>query len=487
MPKQPQATLLASAALALALATGGLSPTVCFAAAQPARSLPVRPPSSFADIIARVAPAVVSIDVTRSAPASPYLPERFPGLPFFFGFPSAPDGDEEPRTPPLARVSGSGFFIAPDGYIVTNNHVVENATKVTVRTNDGRELAARIIGRDPLTDLAVLKVSGSRFAFVTFETTARPRVGDWVVAMGNPFGLGGTASAGIVSADGRDIGEAYVDYLQIDAPINRGNSGGPAFDVQGRVVGVNTAIYSPNGGSVGIGFAIPADIADHVTKQLIADGGIVRGYLGTLVQNLTPEIAGSLGIPGRTGALVVETTPGGPAEAAGLQPGDAILTLNGQPLASSSDLTRRVAAAREGERLRLEVWRAGRRQTLDVRAARRPDDRTAPVPGGPAGVDSLGLRLRPLDAEARSLYRLPDDARGVVIESVSPGSDAAEKGLRAGDVIDRVGDRVVTTPSDIHAAIEAARNQGRPAVLIRVWRSGRSLFVPLKLATPDGR
>ena len=446
MPKQPQATLLASAALALALATGGLSPTVCFAAAQPARSLPVRPPSSFADIIARVAPAVVSIDVTRSAPASPYLPEGFPGLPFFFGFPSAPDGDEEPRTPPLARVSGSGFFIAPDGYIVTNNHVVENATKVTVRTNDGRELAARIIGRDPLTDLAVLKVSGSRFAFVTFETTARPRVGDWVVAMGNPFGLGGTASAGIVSADGRDIGEAYVDYLQIDAPINRGNS-----------------------------------------KQLIADGGIVRGYLGALVQNLTPEIAGSLGIPGRTGALVVETTPGGPAEAAGLQPGDAILTLNGQPLASSSDLTRRVAAAREGERLRLEVWRAGRRQSLDVRAARRPDDRTAPVPGGPAGVDSLGLRLRPLDAEARSLYRLPDDARGVVIESVSPGSDAAEKGLRAGDVIDRVGDRVVTTPSDIHAAIEAARNQGRPAVLIRVWRSGRSLFVPLKLATPDGR
>ena len=182
-------------------------------------------------------------------------------------------------------------------------------------------------------------MSGSRFAFVTFETTARPRVGDWVVAMGNPFGLGGTASAGIVSADGRDIGEAYVDYLQIDAPINRGNSGGPAFDVQGRVVGVNTAIYSPNGGSVGIGFAIPADIADHVTKQLIADGGIVRGYLGALVQNLTPEIAGSLGIPGRTGALVVETTPGGPAEAAGLQPGDAIL-------ASSSDLTRRVAAAR---------------------------------------------------------------------------------------------------------------------------------------------
>ncbi len=477
--RQPR--LLCSVALAAALAGGGGGPLTAPAVAQPVRALPAGVPSSFADIVQRVAPAVVSIDVTRSAPARPNLPQLFPGFPFFFGFPNTPDGNNAPVMP-NARVSGSGFFITPSGYIVTNNHVVENATKVSVRTNEGRELEARIIGRDPLTDLAVLKVEGSNFPYVTFEADAKPRVGDWVIAMGNPFGLGGTATAGIVSAYGRDIGEAYVDYLQIDAPINRGNSGGPTFDVYGRVIGVNTAIFSPSGGSVGIGFAIPAEIADRITKQLISGGSIVRGYIGAMVQNLTPEIAESLGIPGRKGALVAEVTPGGPGDAAGLRAGDAVLSLNGRELTSSSDLTRRVGTAREGDRLRLEIWRDGRRQTLEVRAGRRPADE-GPGATSPVEAASLGLTLRPLDESARSQYRLPATARGVVIDAVSPGSDAAEKGLRAGDVIDRVGDRAVLTPAEVREAIDAARRQGRSSVLVRVWREGRSLFVPLRLTS----
>lgn len=484
--RKRQQRLLCSVALAAALAAGGVGPLTPPAAAQPVRASPAGAPSSFADIVQRVAPAVVSIDVTRSAPARPNLPQLFPGLPFFFGFPGTPDGGEGAPSLPNARVSGSGFFITPTGYIVTNNHVVENATKVTVRTNEGRELEARIIGRDPLTDLAVLKVDGTNFPYVDFEASAKPRVGDWVIAMGNPFGLGGTATAGIVSAYGREIGGAYVDYLQIDAPINRGNSGGPTFDVYGRVIGVNTAIFSPSGGSVGIGFAIPADIADRITKQLIAGGSIVRGYIGAMVQNLTPEIAESLGIPGRKGALVAEVTPGGPGEAAGLRAGDAILSINGQELTSSSDLTRRVGAAREGDRLRLEVWRDGRRQTLDVRAGRRPAEE-GPEAVNPVEAASLGLTLRPLDQAVRTQYRLPATARGVVIERVAPGSDAAEKGLRAGDVIDRVGDRSVSAPAEVREAIEAARRQGRASVLVRVWRDGRSLFVPLKLPGATAR
>jgi serine protease Do len=473
--------VLCSVALAAGLAAGSTGPITGPAAAQTAQPVPSGAPSSFADIVQRVAPAVVSVDVTRSAPARSNIPQLFPGFPFFFGFPNAPDGSNTPSLP-NARVSGSGFFITSTGYIVTNNHVVENATKVAVRTNDGREFDARIIGRDPLTDLAVLKVEGSSFPHVTFETKAKPRVGDWVIAMGNPFGLGGTATSGIVSAYGRDIGEAYVDYLQIDAPINRGNSGGPTFDVYGRVIGVNTAIFSPSGGSVGIGFAIPADIAETITKQLMSGGSIVRGHIGATVQNLTPEIADSLGIPGRKGALVAELTPGGPAERAGLRAGDAILSLNGRELTSSTDLTRRVGASREGDQLRLEVWRDGRRQTIEVRAGRRPVDQ-GPGAVSPTEAATLGLRLRPLDQAARAQHRLPATVRGVVIEAVAPGSDAAEKGLRAGDVLERVGDRDVLSAEDVREAIDAARRQGRPSVLVRLWREGRSLFVPLRLTS----
>ena len=315
-------------------------------------------PLSFADIFDRVSPAVVSINVTAKI-------ERR-GIPGFENFPfdvpggrggrggrggqggqggsggqgggdsdkgdKGGDGGEDDSN--TAMASGSGFFISPDGYIVTNNHVVENATeiKVVMPGKDERELPAKVVGRDESTDLAVIKVEGKNFAYVNFENSARPRVGDWVLAVGNPFGLGGTATAGIISAYGRNLNDqssTFVDYIQIDAPINRGNSGGPTFDVYGRVIGVNTAIFSPSGGSVGIGFAIPADVADNIAKQLISGGKITRGYLGASIQAVTPEIAESVGIPGKKGALVAELVPGGPAQKAGVQAGDVVLEVNG--------------------------------------------------------------------------------------------------------------------------------------------------------------
>jgi serine protease Do len=464
-----------SAALMVVLATAPVLPR--HAAAQ----IPAAPPGaatgSFADIIQRVAPAVVSIEARRPATPPANLAQGFPDLPFPFRFGAPDDG----RKLPDARIAGSGFFISESGYVVTNNHVIENATKVSVRLNDGRELDARIIGRDALTDLAVLKVEGGGFAHVSFETSARPRVGDWVIAVGNPFGLGGTATSGIVSADVRDIGAAYVDYLQIDAPINRGNSGGPTFDIWGRVIGVNTAIFSPSGGSVGIGFAIPADLADRITKQLIASGSITRGFIGATIQDLTDDIAESLGVRGRKGALVAEVTPGGPADTAGVKAGDAVLALNGQPLESNADLTRRVGRARPGERLRLEVLRGGRTLHLDLVAGLRPAEAT---PGRPSaeGEAVLGLSVRPLDPDTRRRLGLGTDLEGLLIERVAVGSDAADRGLRAGDVITRASGRDLSSQADLRAAVDEARQRGRQTILLRVLRDGRPLFIPLAVS-----
>lgn len=470
--------------LAPVLAALLLSPALAATRPAPPSASQAVPPDapasgSFADTIARVAPAVVSIDVTRPAPPGADFSRIFPGLPFPFRF-GSPD-DETPSKRPDARISGSGFFISDTGYIVTNNHVVENASKVRVRLNDGRDLIAEIVGRDALTDLAVLKVDGAGFAHVNFETKARPRVGDWVIAMGNPFGLGGTATSGIVSAYGRDIGEAYVDYLQIDAPINHGNSGGPTFDIWGRVIGVNAAIYSPSGGSVGIGFAIPADVADRITKQLIATGSVTRGFIGATIQNLTPDIADSLGIPGRKGALAAEVTPAGPADKAGVRPGDALLALNGQALTSSADLTRRVGQARPGERLRLDVLRNGRRLQLDLVAGERPSQ-DSPAQAVDGGGDVLGLSVAPLDEASRRRTGLPASESGVLVERVAPRSDAASKGLRAGDIVTQASNQPVTSGDDLRRAVQTARELGRNAVLLRVWRAGRPLYVPVAVS-----
>ena len=482
-------------------------PPLIRASTAPIFAPPPGAPMSFADIFEKVSPAVVSIDVTSKATRAQL--SQIPGLEGFpFAIPQQPRGRAAPGgrggrsgpggAPstddlPETEASGSGFLISADGYVVTNNHVIENATKITVTLQDKRELLARVIGRDESTDLAVIKIDGANFPFVDFENQGRPRVGDWVLAVGNPFTLGGTATAGIVSAYGRDIGDQFVDYIQIDAPINRGNSGGPTFDVYGRVIGINTAIFSPSGGSVGIGFAIPADIADRTVKQLIAGKTIQRGYLGVSIQTITPEVAESLGIKARSGVLVGDVTPGGPGAAAGLQTGDIIVSLNGKAVASNSELSRLTAGSNPGDPLRLEVLRNGRRLSVTARSGVRPspaqlnandngasddqDDSSAPA----AKPGPLGLSVAPLTPELRKRYGIDKAPNGgVVVVGVEPGSDASRK-LKAGDVITRAGDRAVNSPADVAAATAEAQKAGRPAVFLFINRDGRTAGLPVKI------
>jgi serine protease Do len=441
-------------------------------------------PGTFADIVARVAPAVVSINVTEKAAAptagfqipSPFGDGGAGANPFGFRF-IVPQG---PQAPQPVRASGSGFFISSDGYIVTNNHVVQDATKISVVTNGDRTLTAHVVGTDPATDLAVIKVDGGPFQYVSFEDRAKARVGDWVVAVGNPFGLGGTATAGIVSALGRqNVADSnYVDYMQIDAPINRGNSGGPTFDVEGRVVGVNTAIYTPSGGSVGIGFDIPADVAAQVTHQLIAGGQVVRGYIGATVQNLSPDLADSLGLHNIKGAVISQLTPGGPAEEAGLRPGDVVGSIDGQPVVSSSDLTRQIGLAKPGQDIRLGVLRNGARQDLTIRARRRPSEASLAEGAAPGQGEAQGEASGPATL---GMLLAPDPNGGVVVEGLADNSDAAEKGLRQGDVILRAGARPVASPTDLAAAVRTAKAEGRPSIPLLVARAGQRFYVPVQV------
>jgi len=497
MLKNKLLTNVAIGAAALGLAgAGGYMARAGVAAAQPgavnAAPLPsarTGAPVSFADIIQRVAPAVVSIEVEGKVGPQP-IAESDDGSGGGFG--GLPDGfppelrrffQQIPQNvqPRAMHGAGSGFFISPDGYLVTNNHVVQGADKITVHTTDDRTFKARVIGRDPATDLAVIKVEASNMPFVSFEDRAKPRVGDWVVAVGNPFNLGGTATAGIVSALGRQnlSSSSYVDFMQIDAPINRGNSGGPTFDLEGRVVGVNTMIYSPSGGSVGIGFDIPADVVAQVSKQLISTGKVTRGYIGAQVQDVTPDIADSLGVA-KGGALVAELTPGGPAETAGLRPGDLILKVDGQPVTNAADLTRQVGRVHAGEAIHLDIRRDGQVRALTIRSGLRPSEEAlaqndrglrggdSDDEGGQGAAAVLGLRLAP-DAQGR----------GVRVAGVVNGSDAADKGLRTGDLIERVGQSPTHSPSELAQAVDRARHSGRKDVLVLVARGGQHIFVPL--------
>lgn len=465
-------------------------------------------PLSFADIFEQVSPAVVSINVTSKADVSA-LRRQIPGLPFDIvprGAPgddddsgdgkSAPKGKGGQPVLPKQQSSGSGFFISADGYIVTNNHVVENAEEIKVVLKDERELDAVVVGRDEGTDLAVLKVKGANFPFVNFENSAKPRVGDWVITVGNPFGLGGTATAGIISAYGRDIGETFVDYIQIDAPINRGNSGGPTFDVYGRVIGVNTAIFSPSGGSVGIGFAIPADVADTITKQLISGGKITRGYIGASIQNYTAEMAEAQGVPGQKGAIVADLVRGGPSQRAGLLPGDVVVAVNDTKVRTSSELTREVAKARAGDTLKLNVLRDGKPKTIEVRSGVRPSEQQLAANDNSGGAQGglgeggsaaprpevLGLSLAPLDDAARRRISPEAGVRGLVIASVDASSDAAQKGVRKDDILVRAGDRDVSAAADLSAVVDAAKKAGRQSVLVGIYRGGRTIFLPLKVS-----
>ena len=505
-----------------AQAEGPIEPT-----APPNVGAPTGAPMSFANVIQRVAPAVVSIEVTTHM--NPHT-VQIPGLPFQFNVPPGAggggddegdedNGGENPATPgdgpgagqgghspqarphhgPEAMAAGSGFFISADGYIVTNNHVIENADTIKVTLSDQRELTARLIGRDPLTDLAVIKVDGGPFPYVPFEAQAKPRVGDWVIAIGNPYLLGGTVTAGIVSSEGRNIpGENFVPYLQIDAPINRGNSGGPTFDVYGRVIGVNTAIFSESGGSNGIGFAIPAEIASNISRQLITRGHISHGYLGVVIQNVTPDIAASQGLQANHGALVGEVTPGGPGAIAGVQVGDVIVRANGAPVNSAADLSQVTAMSAPGDALRIEVLRHGRPLTLTARAGTRPSAEALAAnggvppaeggggPGAAAAVRALGMSLAPLNDMMRQQYGLQPSVHGVVITHVAQDSDAAQKGLRAGVVIVRAGEHAAITPADVVAAVADARHAGRPSVLLLVSEGGRTGFVPILLDNAAG-
>jgi len=464
-------------------------------------------PESFADIFERVSPAVVSIHVTSKVDIA-QLRRQIPGFENF-PFEIVPkggqggggdgDGDDAPA-PPKQQSSGSGFFISPDGFIVTNNHVVDGADDIKVVTKDGQELKATVVGRDEATDLAVLKVDGGNFPFVTFETTVTPRVGDWVVAVGNPFDLNGTATAGIISAYNRDIGENFVDYIQIDAPINKGNSGGPTFDVYGRVIGVNAAIYSPTGGSVGIGFAIPASVADTVTKQLIAKGHITRGYIGATIETLSDDLAESWGLQGRKGAQVTDVVPNGPAQKAGLQSGDVVVAVNGVPVKSNTEMTREVAKSQAGEVIHLDVYRDGKERTVDITSGTRPSEQSLAQNGGngddqdngggapdhPAvvGPAVLGMQLAPLNADTRGQFNIPESIKGgVVVQSVKGTSDAGDKGLQRGDVIVQAGDKEVASAGDVAAAVDAWKKAGRTSIPLAVRRAGNTTaFVAIKIA-----
>ena len=448
-------------------------------------------PASFADIVDRVKGAVVAVKVkmVETADASDVqssTPQLQPGDPLEKFFKRFGGGEGLPfqfRGPQQQRHSGqalgSGFIISGDGYVVTNNHVVEHASDVSVTLDDGRSLPAKVVGTDKKTDLALLKINdGSNLPHVNFATK-EPRIGDWVLAVGNPFGLGGTVTAGIVSARGRDIGAGpYDDFLQIDAPVNRGNSGGPTFDTQGNVVGVNTAIYSPSGGSVGIGFAIPAEVAKDVVASLKEHGSVQRGWIGVQIQPINPDIADSLNLKGTKGALVAETQSGSPAAAAGIKSGDVIVAVNGDRVDTPRELARRIAALGPDKRVDLTYVRDGHEQTANVRLGTLPAEQEArntqpdSSGGGRTSLANLGLSLAPASSVSGA-------KEGVVVTEVDPDGVAAQKGLKSGDVILEAAGHSVSRPSDISSALDAAKKDGRKAVLLRVKSGDQTRFVAL--------
>jgi len=481
------ALLGAVAAVAIGAAvveTGALAPGYAVADTQQ----PSAGPASFADVVDRVKSSVVSVKVKMSEAADAEsdlqtMPHFPPGSPFdrFFKQFGMPDDQDEgdaptPRHPQrhMTMAQGSGFFISSDGYIVTNNHVVDHATEVTVTTSDGKTLAAKVIGTDAKTDLALLKVNDSgTFPFVKFAPHT-PRVGDWVIAVGNPFGLGGTVTAGIVSARGRDIGSGpYDDFIQIDAPVNHGNSGGPTFNTDGDVVGVNTAIFSPSGGSVGIGFAIAGDVVEKVVDQLKTGGVVERGWLGVEIQPVTQDIADSLGLKTASGALVAKENKDAPAAAAGVKIGDVVTAVNGQSVADPRELARRIADLGPKKSAELTIWRNGAQQTVSVTLGAMPNDKEAMNDQGTNKPDAADTSVAKLGL---TLERGRD---GVTITDVDPNSVAADKGLQQGDVILEASGKAVERPTEIAQAFDAARADGRKSVLLRVKTGDTIRFVAL--------
>lgn len=482
-------------------------------AAVPALAAPVEVNApqvpSFGDVVQAVLPAVVSVRVQSnvqpaSSDESGYsfnfggrsfedLPDDHPLKRFFreFGGPGMEGPQErgpraergphsEGRLRPTAQ--GSGFFISEDGYIVTNNHVIDDGAAFTIVMNDGKEYDAKLVGKDSRTDLALLKVDAKdvKFTYVKFADDEKVRVGDWVVAVGNPFGLGGTVTAGIISARGRNIGSGpYDDYLQIDAAVNRGNSGGPGFNLNGEVVGINTAIFSPSGGNVGIAFAIPASVAKDVIEKLKDTGTVSRGWLGVQIQPVTQDIADSLGLSEDSGALVVAPQAGSPGEKAGIKQGDVVTAVNGDPVKDPRDLARRIAAFAPDTTVDVTLWRDGKATEVKVKLGELPSDQAAsadtennaaPAPEAEQELSSLGLSVRPADG-----------GKGLAIVDVDPDSDAADKGLKSGETITSVNNQVVSSVADVQKVIDQAKKDGRTRALFQVESESGSRFVALPI------
>jgi len=433
-------------------------------------------PDSFADLAERLLPTVVNVSTTQKVEEDD---ARRQFEEFFRDFFERREG-EEPRPRRRPSSLGSGFVVDPDGYIVTNNHVIADADEITVRFHDDTTRSAEIVGRDDKTDLALLKVETEEpLPAAEWGDSKSVRIGDWVIAIGNPFGLGGTVTAGIVSARSRDINAGpYDDFLQTDASINRGNSGGPMFNTDGKVIGVNTAIFSPSGGSIGIGFAIPSSIAKNVISQLREFGDVKRAWLGVRIQTVTPELAEGLRLDEPRGALVASVSEGGPAAQAGIKQGDVILKFDGREVEEMRRLPRMVAETRIGKAVDVVVWRKGERETIEVTLGKLDDEKLARFSpsdeggereGGERKLGALGLALAPLSDELREQYELDERARGVVITGVMSGSSAADKGLREGDVIVEVDQEEVGDPADVAKRVEKAREEGYRVVTLLVY------------------
>lgn len=501
-PSRSRSRALLTTALIAAMSFGlpavSAAPALAFAA-----------PQSFADLVQQVSPAVVNITTSTKIsmptgpgpmfpdgspfsdlfrdfgipgiPGMPGGPQVEPGIPGLPGFPGGPQSQE-------SQALGSGFVISEDGYIVTNNHVIEGADAIEIEFFAGTKLPAKVVGTDPKTDIALLKVeSPTPLAFVKFGNSDLMRVGDWVLALGNPLGQGFSASSGIISARNRELEGTYDDYLQTDAAINRGNSGGPLFNMNGEVIGVNTAILSPNGGSIGIGFSMASTVVQKVVQQLKDFGETRRGWLGVKIQDVTPDMAEALGMEAPKGAMVTDV-PQGPAAEAGMKAGDVITSFAGGEVANSRDLVRRVADAPVGQAVDVVVLREGKTQNLKITLGRRElaeagEGGASTVPSAPSTTEQtvLGMSLAPLTAESAAELSLPSDAQGLVVHSVDSEGAAYDKGLRAGDVITEAGQQPVTSLADLQARIAEAKEAGRKSLLMMVRRAGEPRFVALPI------
>src|SRR5688572_19897800 len=499
-PNKTRVRLLAGAAVATVLGMAAVTalPTISPADTTPPAAVQgfvAAAPSSFADLAAKVSPAVVNISSTHEVENQG--PNGMEGMPFNFP-PGSPFEEffkqfqqQMPQGHRMRKVNslGSGFIIDASGYIVTNNHVVDGAKDIEVTLTDGSAYPAKVIGVDPKTDLALVKVEANKpLPFVPFGDSDKMRIGDWVMAVGNPFGLGGTVTAGIVSARGRDIHEGpYDDFLQIDAAINQGNSGGPTFSTDGSVIGINTAIFSPSGGSVGIGFAIPSNLAKPIIAELKEQGRVDRGWLGVSIQPRTPDLTQGMGLGSDKGALVSSVQEDSPAAAAGIKSGDVVVRFGEHEIESPKDLSRAVAETASGATVPVKIWRDGAEKTVDVKIAEMKEEVASAAQeesdsAAPDTVDQLGATLAPVNDLTRQQFGLSEDAKGVVIADLEQDSALAEQGVRPGDVIERVNDRKIANPADVAKALQEAQADKRSVAVMLIESDGNDRFVAVQIS-----